>query len=137
MGARGLGWRASGREDLTKKLEEMPYRSAPWRSRYPELLTLLADEPMAPKGTLIARNVCVGGQWSNIEAAATPFVTLQGNFIEEGRRLTEAALGGLARNPPRPALDLGFRPIPLEKIGLYAGPERASWPVTHPARPPK
>ncbi len=28
-----------------------------------------------------------------------------------------------------PALALGFKPLPLHKIGLYASPDRASWPV--------
>jgi hypothetical protein len=28
-----------------------------------------------------------------------------------------------------PARELGFQPIPFEKIGLYASPDRASWPV--------
>jgi len=29
-----------------------------------------------------------------------------------------------------PALKLGFRPLPLERIGLYKSPERATWPVS-------
>jgi hypothetical protein len=31
--------------------------------------------------------------------------------------------------PESPALRLGFKPIPVEKIGLYKSAERASWPV--------
>jgi hypothetical protein len=31
--------------------------------------------------------------------------------------------------PNSPAWALGFRPIPLEKIGPYASPDRASWPI--------
>ena len=31
--------------------------------------------------------------------------------------------------PDSPALKLGFKPLPLEKIGLYKSPDRASWPV--------
>jgi hypothetical protein len=31
--------------------------------------------------------------------------------------------------PESPALKLGFKPIPVDKIGLYKSPERASWPV--------
>ena len=30
---------------------------------------------------------------------------------------------------------IGFKPIPLEQIGLYKDPLRASWPVVHPADP--
>ena len=28
-----------------------------------------------------------------------------------------------------PAWDLGFVPLPLDEIGLYESPDRASWPV--------
>jgi hypothetical protein len=31
--------------------------------------------------------------------------------------------------PNSPALKLGFKPLPYEKMGLYKSPERASWPV--------
>ncbi len=31
--------------------------------------------------------------------------------------------------PESPALELGFEPIPVERIGLYASEERATWPV--------
>lgn len=31
--------------------------------------------------------------------------------------------------PESPALKLGFKPIPVEDIGLYASPLRASWPI--------
>ncbi len=29
-----------------------------------------------------------------------------------------------------PAFEMGFKPLPLDRMGLYASPERASWPVT-------
>jgi hypothetical protein len=32
-----------------------------------------------------------------------------------------------------PAWALGFRPIPVEKIGPYASPDRASWPIVEAA----
>ena len=31
--------------------------------------------------------------------------------------------------PDSPALELGFEPIPVEKIGPYESPDRASWPI--------
>ena len=34
--------------------------------------------------------------------------------------------------PDSPALKMGFKPIPIEKMGLYENPERASWPVVEP-----
>ncbi len=126
---RGLEWRASGITDLTRRLEALPYQSEPWRSRYPELLTLLTDEPMAPKGTVIARNVLVGGKWSNITREATPYVVQQDNFTEGDPLFANAAKGNFALQKTSPLRKLSFKPIPPRKnMGLYASPERASWP---------
>jgi len=33
-----------------------------------------------------------------------------------------------------PAFRTGFRALPLDKMGLYASPERAVWPVKHAVR---
>jgi len=32
--------------------------------------------------------------------------------------------------PDSPALKLGFKPLPLEQMGLYKSPDRATWPVS-------
>ena len=41
----------------------------------------------------------------------------------------DPAAGNFRLKDDSPAWKLGFKPIPLEKIGLHAGPNRASWPV--------
>lgn len=133
--ARGLGWRAYGKDDLTKKLEEMPYKEDPWRSRYPQLLTLLTNDPMAPVGTVVARNICVGGQWSNLEKNALPFITLTDNFTEGDPLVADPAHHNFALRPDSLARKKGVAPIPFDKIGLQPGSERASWPVVHPVQP--
>ena len=138
--ARGLGWRANGRGELTKSLEEMPYRDALWSRRYPELLTLLTDDPMAPKGVVITRNVAVGGAWSNITTEAKPYVIEKDNFISGdpaivGEPFADSARNNFALLPNSSLLKAGFVPIPFDKIGLYPGAERASWPVTSTVRP--
>ena len=130
--ARGLGWRAYGKPGLTQKLEAQPYRTEPWKSRYPQLLTLLADEPMAPKGNVIARNICVGGKWDNIDAKARPYLTLKDNLIDVDPGFEDAKRGNFRLRADSPAWKAGFQRIPLEKIGLYADETRASWPVAHP-----
>ncbi|MBC8136606.1 MAG: right-handed parallel beta-helix repeat-containing protein [Fibrella sp.] len=133
--ARGLEWRASGKADLTRLLTEMPYQSEPWRSRYPQLLTLLEDDPMAPKGTLIIRNIAVGGKWSNIERAAIPYAIMKDNFTEGNPRLVDITEGDFRLRDDYPAFKIGFKQIPVEKIGLYRDPKRVTWPVAHSVRP--
>ena len=133
--ARGLEWRANGKANLTERLNAMPYQSEPWRSRYPELLTLLEDDPMAPKGTLITRNIAVGGKWTNIERAAIPYAVMKDNFTEGDPHLVDIAKGDFRLRKDSPAFKLGFKPIPIEKIGLYRDSKRATWPVVHPVHP--
>ena len=41
----------------------------------------------------------------------------------------DAARGDYRLQPESPALKLGFEPIPVERIGCYADPLRATWPV--------
>jgi hypothetical protein len=38
---------------------------------------------------------------------------------------------------PTAVAEIGFKPIPVEKIGVYADQRRASWPVKHQVRPVK
>lgn len=132
--ARGLGWAASGREGLEKDLQAVPYRKALWAGRYPKLVGILDDDPMAPKGNLIARNIAVGGRWGDFEAKAKPMVTFQDNLLDQDPRFVAPEHQNFQLKDDSPAFKLGFERIPLEKIGLYHDDQRASWPVTHKVR---
>ena len=44
-------------------------------------------------------------------------------------RFVDAAKDDYRLKPDSPALKLGFKPIPVEKIGPYQSPLRASWPI--------
>lgn len=142
--ARGLGWAASGNPGMIKSLTDLPYKESPWKEKYPWLLTLLDDEPMAPKYNTIARNISVGGRWGDFEGKAKPLVTFVDNTLVENvndpsvqfahpERLADMNSVPLATDfalkPTSPALKVGFQPIPMAKIGLYQSPDRASWPV--------
>jgi hypothetical protein len=60
--ARALGWAADTvPTTMMERLQAMPYRQPPWSTRYPKLVGILDDEPAAPKGNVIARNICWGG----------------------------------------------------------------------------
>ncbi|MCX6622890.1 MAG: right-handed parallel beta-helix repeat-containing protein, partial [Acidobacteria bacterium] len=60
--ARGKGWAKfwfDGRDNtLFDRLDAMPVAGEPWRSRYPQLLTITRDEPASPKGNVL------NGNWS-------------------------------------------------------------------------
>ncbi|MCK4375462.1 MAG: right-handed parallel beta-helix repeat-containing protein, partial [Candidatus Brocadiae bacterium] len=132
--ARALGWMSyHAAEDgtLQKRLRDMPYKEPPWSERYPELVNILDDEPAAPRGNLIARNVRWGGTWDDVEEKARPYLTMTDNLLDVDPRFVDAANMNFQLRDDSPAYEMGFKRIPFEEIGLYQDELRASWPVTH------
>jgi len=135
--ARGLGWQKveGGVAGLIRGLDSVPYREEPWRSRYPEMLTLPDQKPGTPFNNLVARNICAGGRWADIEDGAREGVTLVDNLVDPDPGFVNAKKLDFRLKPGSPAFKLGFKAIPVGKIGLYKAPLRASWPVVAPVRP--
>ncbi len=131
---RGLGWASGVGEFATRELIGLNDRQPPWSVRYPELLKLLEDEPLAPKGNVVARNICWGGAWGWTEPKAQSLVKFEANLVDTDPRFVGQPPADFRIADDSPAIQLGFRPIPREKIGVYASDERASWPVIHTLR---
>ena len=129
--ARGLGWAASGFEGLKHGLNEVPYAVPPWSTRYPKLVPILNETPMAPQGNLIAHNICVGGRWGDFEERAKPLVKFHDNLLDQDPHFVDQANGNFQLQNDSPAWKLGFERIAIEKIGVYSSVDRASWPVEH------
>ena len=47
--------------NLMVHLREVPYRSELWKNRYPELYTILDDEPREPRNNRFNNNTIIGG----------------------------------------------------------------------------
>lgn len=139
--ARAMGWAKYPADEWVREghekgtLSGIRYRESPYRERYPKLPPILDEEPWAPRGNVVCRNLCLGGKWDEIEARARPMVTFQDNLAGTDPGFVDAAHANYELKPEAPALKLGFEPLPLAKIGLYADPNRASWPVKHTVRP--
>jgi hypothetical protein len=132
--ARGLGWAKGVGTFATKELHDLNYLQPPWSLKYPELLNILDDEPLAPKGNVMARNVCWGGPWGRTQREAEPYVKFEDNLIEVDPKFVGEPPEDFRLAEDSPALKLGFRPSPLDKIGVYPSDDRASWPVEHTLR---
>ena len=130
---------------MRQRLAEVPL--ALYRERYPALKTLdhyygppggpaiegAAFKGVPPENNVVERNVCVG-KWLKEYWHATPGQLLLQN------NLTNAAASFVRPpgNPPQandfslkrdsPAWNLGFQPIPLDKIGPYRDELRAALP---------
>ena len=153
--ARALGWAAYHADEWIKEAGEkgtisgIPWNKPPYSEKYPELVGMMEDEPKAPKGNVISRNICLRGVWDkgagywnmSIEGKARPYLTMENNtvwVIENDRPVGTNPLFVDAEHPEKagfrlhrdsPALQAGFQPIPFEKIGPYQDVNRASWPI--------
>ena len=134
--SRAMGW-ASYHVGTTMKdrLDEMPYKNELWSTRYPALVDIWEDEPAAPKGNVVVRNVSYGGRWDGVQEQARPFVQFDANLIDEDPHFVGTPPSNFALQADSPAYELEFISLPLEEIGLYADENRASWPVQHHVRP--
>ena len=122
------------RSTLEYRLRAYKYSQPPYSTRYPKLVEIFTKEPIAaPWFNVITRNVmvdCARGirrssmrpEWSIIEdnwEGADP------GFVNPNRAALDFRL-----RPDAPVIrDIGFKPIPIEKIGLYESPNRRTWPV--------
>ncbi len=123
------------------------YNKPPYSTRYPKLPDVINDEPYAPKGNVISGNICLGGVWDkpagfwpvSIEEIARPYLKMENNVVGPGTIVLDSLsksilkadpmfvnpgdpeLGKFQLSAESPALKLGFKQIPFDKIGLYPG----------------
>lgn len=126
--ARGLGWANyffDGTNNwLVNRLHDVNYKQPPYSERYPELLTLYDDEPAVPKGNSITRNICWGGKWMEIydeDKFDKKVLDIRDNLLDQDPRFVDPAREDFRLNDDSPAWKLGFKRIPVERIGLRKG----------------
>jgi hypothetical protein len=118
--ARGLGWRSFGFDELKKKLEIWPYQKPPWSTRYPALVNILAEEPMAPRGVVVEHNILVACPGDDIEPKAKPYLTMKQNALDAPASVLVGPANGIPEIDPANPLfrDVDFQQIPYDKIGI-------------------
>jgi hypothetical protein len=139
--ARAMGWAKYHADDWVKEgrerqtLSGIAYGQPPYSTRYPALPNILDQDPWAPRGNVVSRNVFVGGRWDDIESKARPLIRFQDNLVNAGADVLDPSRKNPRLGPDSPASKVGFQRIPVESIGLYDGGDRASWPVKHAVLP--
>lgn len=138
--SRGIGWASfwfDGRDPfIIDGLREVAHDQPPYSTRYPQLATLLQDEPAKAKGNVIARNIRVGGTWRELlDGLDDRTVQFVDNLTEGDPRFVDRVRGDWRLRPDSPAWRLGFRPIPIERMGLQRDAFRSRPPSPEVLRP--
>ncbi len=104
--ARGLGWAASSKPTMMERLNAVPYRQEPWRTKYPPLVEILTNNPMAPAGNVIRDNDLIrsGRLLADTESPFRTSTLYEGN-VESGTGVTmSTAKMGLIKDKIRRSL---------------------------------
>ena len=139
--SRAMHW-AKYHVDTTMKdrLARVPYQAEPWRSRYPKLVAIWEDEPAVPKGNTVCDNLMVDSGPLALAPPVKQYGTVKDNLFLSGEpvfvdragldfRLKDAA--AIAKRLP------GFKPLPLDQIGLRLDEYRVSLPMGDPLITPE
>jgi len=120
--ARGMGWAKyyfDGSDNtLFERLECIQPGKPPYSEHYPQLSTILDDDPALPKGNKIIGNISSGGKWVELHNAETePLVVFRDNAINVDRKYLLNKNDEIDVQYDAIQLPHGFLPIPFEKIG--------------------
>lgn len=139
--SRALGWAKPHTDGWVKEATEkgthlgIRFKEPPYSTRYPQLVNILDDEPYAPKGNVVERNIFVGQNWNDVDGRAKAYIVMKDNLTDADPLFIGKPPASFELRKDSPAWKLGFQRIPVEKIGLYKDAHRASWPAEHAVRP--
>jgi Right handed beta helix region len=106
---------------LMKRLSAMPYETRPWSTRYPQLATILQDEPIIPKKNVLQRNIAYRCKQSTINPIAQLYgsIELPQDSDSDLRLLTRGVQDrpDSSRTPIRTMLP-GWETVPFPDMGL-------------------
>jgi len=127
-------WRSMVQQTMKKRLEEMNPRQPPYSTKYPELAELdkcyAGDAGVPPEGNIVENNICWGGKWLDVIWHARPdMVRVANNLTDKDPLFVDASKGDFRLKAESPALKMGFKQIPMAKIGLERDEYRTRLPT--------
>jgi hypothetical protein len=121
-------WHDMVYKTMKERLEAMNYLAPPYSTRYPAILSLekayQSQVGIPPTGNRVVRNIVKGenaanGKWLRIGWRAKPeIIEIHDNLAGEDPLFVDESKMDFRPRPESPAWKLGFKPIPVEKIGL-------------------
>lgn len=135
--ARATGWAAKhakldgGDWGMKKKLADVKWNQPPYSTRYPTLATMLDEEPYMPKGTAVLRNVALNcKKWIELQDKLNDQkIAIKDNFTAGDPLFVDAEKQNFQLKEDSPVWKLGFKKIPMEKIGLRKDEYRPALPL--------
>lgn len=117
--ARGLGWAAKSEPTMMERLKAVPYQDEIWRSKYPALVSILDNGPMAPMGNVMQNNFLVrSGKLLDRTEEAYKKTTLYSRNVESDEKGSWKDLPGVPR-------------LPVDQMGLVMDSIRKGLPRTN------
>jgi hypothetical protein len=120
-------WHGMVYDFMKKQLAAVP--ADLYRARYPALADLdryyASGDGVPPEGNRVVRNVCSGGVWTQVGWHADPkLLEVKDNLVAKDPGFVAPDKLDFRLRPDSPAWALGFKAIPVEKIGLQSDASR-------------
>jgi len=122
--ARGIGW---AKNNFEKKQESVLYKrfklveanKPPYSEKYPELKTLLNDDPSIPKNNRIENNIFCGGRWRDLrDNMNDSIIVFKNNVIKDSCNFYSIEKNSIKIDFSTGIFPDGFEEIPVEEIGV-------------------
>ncbi len=122
--SRGIGWAKyyfdkEKARILYSRFDTVNARKPPYSEKYPELVTLLNDEPALAKNNCIEQNIFCGGKWRDLKNNLNDsIVCFKNNKVVKECDFYILSGNRIKINPESEIFPNGFKKIPVEKIGI-------------------
>jgi hypothetical protein len=127
-------WQEMVHKTMKESLTRMEHHKPPYSIQYPDLKQLdpyyAEGVGIPPGGNLITKNICWEGEWMIVRRFADPsMIAVQNNMLDQDPLFVDEANMDFRLKEDSPAFEIGFKPIPFEKIGLYNDEFRPEYKV--------